>query len=318
MTTEATATYGQTMRALRTGGPSEAHGDMAFDEVKPHFYASSRVLIEDVRNTYAGYRTDDNPLGLVDRRGNPFGDLGQPGTNSSWLQLERAMSWTAYAAFEQTRPQLTGCPYHAALGNLGGVTLRPVDGNARGLDTLREVSVPGGMLAPALLVNLLRRMPAMAAIHGADATPEDLARNSATSLLKEPLRHPQQWARAFNFTLIGDTQPEDLSYSRKKFFPDDLIASYTKHTVNAAGKEQITWAKPTEDFTLRANVRVSSRVLGSEVDMTSDHVVTYPIGTRLGDIKTDEPTIGCPGNLLAYDMWTQAINTIVAKNFWQG
>lgn len=318
MTTEAMAAYGQAIRTLRAGGPSEAHGEMAFDEVKPHFYASSRVLIEDVRNTYASYRTDDNPLGLVDRRGNPFGDLGEPGADFSWLRLEQAMSWTAYAAFDQTQPQISGCPYHAALGNLGGINLQPVDNNEQGLDKLREVSLPGGMFAPALLVNLLRRMPAMAAIHGANSTPEDLARNSATSLLKEPMRHPQQWARAFSFTLIGDTQPEDLSYDRKKFFPDDLIASYTKRTVNAAGKEQITWAKPTEDFTLRANVRVASRVLGSETDLEGNHTITYPIGTRLGDIKTDEPTIGCPGNLLAYDMWAQAIDTIVAKSFWKG
>jgi hypothetical protein len=317
MSTKTFAIYGQAIRDLRNGTPGSAYPDMPFDEIKPHFYAASRVLIEDVREAYASFRTSDNPLGLVNRDGTPFGDLGEPGTSSAWLRLERAMSSTAYAAFNEAQPKLSGCPHHGALKNLAGVALQAIDNNERGLDRLREVSVPGATFAPALLVNLLRRLPAMAAIHGVSTQTEDLARTSATSLLKEPLRHPQQWARAFNFTLIGGTQESDLSYERKSFFPDDLISKYTKHTVNAAGKEQITWAKPTEDFTLRANVHVANRVLGSEMDMTGNHIMVYPIGTRLGDIKTDEPTIGCPGNLLAYDMWNQAIDTIVAKGFWQ-
>lgn len=165
-------------------------------------------------------------------------------------------------------------------------------------------------------MNLLKRMTAMRSINEANSGVEELARSSKYPLLREPLAHPQQHAKAFVFTLVDGISGTDFGFDRDEFMPDDVIQSYTHLTSNQQSNEAIGWSKPTEDFTIRASVKVADRLRGSEVE-DGDHITTYPIGTRLGDIVVTEPTVGCPGSQMAYQLWDRSIEIATAENLWQ-
>jgi hypothetical protein len=315
---EARHSYQQALRARHMGKTCELDGADEFLVSKPVFYADSRLLIDDVRRTYKHSRDKHPPYGLINRAGNTVESFGlRAGGASSWLRLESSLVATAEAAFNQTVSTVNACPYHETLRNLGSASLAPIDHNRRGLDRLREVTFPGARLAPANIVNILRRMPAIARLNRATISIEELAHNSARSLLSEPLRHPQQWAKAFTFCLGEGYEGSDLSLRRdESFMPDKLIALYTTLCLDPKGREYIRWSMPTADFVTRTEVRVANRLLGSEADLLGEHITSYPIGTRLGDIKVDEPTIGCPGSQMAYEMWAQTVDVIVGEGFW--
>lgn len=316
MSFETRRLYRQELRDRRSGKPTEMGLSTPFNETKAAFYADGRLIIDDVRAVYQGFREQYPPYGLVDRRKRPVTNFDSASA-SSWIRLESAISSTAKAAFDQAKPSLIdSCPYSGALQNLGRVPLAAIDGNHRGLDRLREVTAPGATLAPAIIINILRRVPAMAILHNATVSPEQLARNSAHSLLSEPLHHPQQYARAFVFCLGEGDGGTDRALRRDSFLPDELISAYTQLDIGVTGKERIKWSMPTTDFLTRAQLHIANRLLGSETDFKGDHITTYPIGTRLGDIEVHEPTIGCPGNEMAYEMWDQAIDVIVGEDLW--
>jgi hypothetical protein len=302
--------YRQALHNRAAGQVSSVGPNDLFYAVKPEFYADSTLLIRDVRQKYKHVATDEDQYGLVGYRGvdptNPF---------SPWSQLERALKMTARAAFDETASPVRACPYVPALKNLGAIPLAPIDGNEQGLDRLREVSFPGANFAPALIVNILRKIPAIAAIHGATASPENVARASARSLLDEPLHHPQQHAAAFVYCLTGSDTGGQMFFDRKLFLPAESIRSYTRLSVNSLGKQAVEWSKPTRDFTLQRPVTVANRLRGPEFE-GGDHTITYPAGTRLGNIMVNEPTIGCPGKRMAYDMWDQALDVIVGEKLW--
>lgn len=197
-----------------------------------------------------------------------------------------------------------------------GRKLEPIDHNERGLDTLREVSVPGGLAAPALVINLLRRIPAMARVHQATDSHEELA-NRSRGLLRDPLAHPQQHARAFMYCLTGEAEGDGFSFDRDQFLPDELIAKYIRLTTDRRGDERFDWSMPTSEFVVRAALDITSRTKGSEHDHTGDHITSYPAGIKLGDIAIDEETIGCPGSPVAYYLWSKGIHVVMAENLWE-
>ncbi len=316
MSSEARRDYGEQLRQRKAGVPSSLDPSASLTEAKPHFYADAHILVDNVREVYANFRSTAPPYGLVQPNGEPFTGFSQP-MNKDWVPLERLLSSTAQKAFEAVIPPETGCPYHGALQNLGHIPLKPLVSQSTGTERLREIVFPGAQFAPATIVNILRRMPAMARANGASVDTETLARNSAHTLLQEPLHHPQQYAKAFTFCLGDGLRGSDFVLDRNSFMPSDIIESYTQLGTNLSGQEAVEWSQPTTNFVLRADVHVANRLEGLERDMQGDHIVVYPVGTRLGDIKVDEPTIGCPGSQLAYDMWDQAIDVIVAERLWE-
>ncbi len=315
MISNARREYGGQIRERKTGVASTLGSDATLIEAKPHFYADARLLIDRVREVYAGYRSIAPPYGLFDAKGEPFRGFGD--RERRWVNLERLISATARKAFEAVAPPETGCPYHNALQNLGHIPLQPSTAQEPDVERLREVVFPGAQFAPATIVNILKRMPAMATAHRASLDTETLARNSNRTLLQEPLHHPQQHAKAFTFCLADGMGGTDWIIDRDNFMPDDVIDGYTKLGTNAAGHEAIVWSIPTVDFVLRASVHVANRIEGPEAEMNGDHITLYPAGTRLGAIALNEPTIGCPGSQLAYDMWDQATDVIANEDLWQ-
>ena len=312
MTTDARAEYGRQLGARKAGHPSELDGSATFPEAKPHFYADARRMIDDVREAYTGFRQTLPPYGLMDMRGEVL--TGFSDRNRAWTQLEQAMSRTVRHAFEIVEPP--SCPYHESLGNLGAMALNAAQPQAPDQERLREITYPGGALAPATIVNMLKRMPAMAAANGATVSTEELARNSAHPLLYEPLHHPQQLAKAFTFSIADGVRGTDFALDRDSFMPGGVIRRYTKLGHDVLGREVIDWRIPTRAFVLRANVGVADRIAGSEADFSGDHITVWPIGTRIGDIEVTEPTVGCPGSQMAYDMWDQAVDVIVGEGLW--
>jgi len=307
--------YQAVVQARRQGLPPQVDEHSTLPEIKPEFYFDGRSIIRDVLGTLVAYRSQHPPYGLVDYRGNTLHSIDP--ARQPWKVLEEAMSDTVSLAFDETVPSLQACPYHVAFKNTTGYSVRPVDHNEYGLDDLRELTVPGGRLAPTLIVNLMRRMPAMARLNGSSASIVDLARNSERSLLTEPLGHPQQHARAFMFTLGDGSNGTDFRLDRSRFMPDEVINKYTRLDTGPDGAQRIEWALSTEDFILRASVRVPDRTQASTFSpRLGDAATIYPIGTRLGDIAVTEPTIGCPGNQMAYYMWQQAAEVASAENLW--
>lgn len=313
MSSSARREYGEQLRLRKRGVAGSLSPEASLIDAKPHFYADARLLTDEVRKVHSKFRTSAPPYGLVDHLGHPIDTI----TKGSWTGLEQMLAATAQHAFEVVTPPQTGCPYHETLRNLGSIPLRPVNPSSPDKEHLRSLVFPGAMFAPATIVNILKRMPTIARLNRATVDSETLARNSAHTLLHEPLHHPQQLAKAFTFTLADGAGGTDGALNRNMFMPEDVITAYTELGENAVGHEAIVWSKPTEDFTLRANVRVANRLAGSERDQSGEHITMYPIGTRLGDIVLDEPTIGCPGSLFAYDMWEQAIDVIVGEGFWE-
>jgi hypothetical protein len=309
MTTRSRREYGEQLKLRKTGVPGDLEADASLVDAKPHFYADARVLIDSVRGAYNELR-DTYPYGLVGFR------KFNPNPRLSWLQLEGYMRASAQRAFETVAVPATGCPYHPALKNLGSMSLNPEITQSSDKQRLREIVYPGGAFAPTTIVNILSRMPAIAVANQATVGVEELARNSARTLLHEPLRHPQQHAKAFSFCLADGFGGSDSALVRSSFMPEEVIEDYTQLGLDQAGREAIEWSRPTADFLLRASVRVANRLEGSERDSEGDHIAIYPAGTRLGDIRVDEPTIGCPGSQLAYDMWDQAVDAIVGEGLW--
>lgn len=202
------------------------------------------------------------------------------------------------------------------MGIIPSTPLTSYDHDVRGVDSLRARVVPGAQFAPALIVNLISRMHMLKQLHGAQSAHWDLAQHSAKSLLEEPLLHPQQWAKAFIFTLARGYGNEDAAMHRDTFLDEETAAKYTElRTDPRTGREVIGWALPTEDFILRAAVKVADRTRGNEME-AGDHQQVYPMGTRLGDITVTEPRIKCPGFRLAYAMWDTAVDVAIQENLW--
>lgn len=308
---EARLQYSEALRARRAGIASELGADATLLGVKPDFYADARILSEDALRVFEDLKGQFPPYGLVNRMGEPLLDL--KASPKPWLQLYGALSSTGHYVFEQAKPTIESCPYHKILDDRLGKTypgLSPFDNNERGLDTLRNTVTPGGELNAPLFASLISRMPALQRLHGSTSDPEAFARNSQ-SLLREPLAHPQQWAAAFVYSL--GTLTELLT---DKYLNDELARSYTRLEQLPNGQERLAWAIPTEEFTTRFEVRVADRTQGSETDRDGDHWTTYPVGTKLKDIKVAEPTIGCPGDQLARAMWDRIVDVAVGENLW--
>lgn len=216
-------------------------------------------------------------------------------------------------AVDRANPGVSACPYHEAIATKLGSTaipLAPLDGNTRGLDTLRGVVEPGAVFASTLTTSLIRRLPALQALHGDRSDQVEFAHNSV-SLLREPLRHPQQMAAAFVMSLATFR-----TLGSSMFLEDERALAYTKVEADPFGGNRLAWSIPTEDFTLLYPVSVPSRTLGSERDRKGDHVREYPIGTRIGDIEVDEPTLGCPGNQFATALWHRTVDIAAQENLW--
>ncbi len=232
------------------------------------------------------------------------------------MQLTYALKFSGRAAMDRAVAPIESCPYHEVLASkLGGtaVALTPQDNNERGIDTLRSVATPAAELNAPVFTALVRRLPAIQRLHGSSTNPASFARNSV-GLLDEPLNHPQQWAKAFAYSL-GSL---DEIISGDGFLDDEVAREFTRVVQRPHHGEALEWAQPTENLTLRQAVDVPSRVLDSELSpITSSSVTMYPVGTRLGDIRVDEPTIGCPGNQLAYTMWNRAIDVAAGEGLWQ-
>lgn len=309
---ESKSQYLDALRRRRQGITSALGAEATFDTLKPEFYADARVFSEDALKTFEGFEATHPPYGLVDYKGNPITHLRHEYRNP-WVVLNYALKSTAHVALEKTKPPIDHCPYHEVLSaKLGGTypQLNPYDNNERGLDAFRAVITPGGELNSPLFVSLVRRMPALQTLHGSTSSNEEFARRSV-AILREPLTHPQQWAKAFVYSLGRLT-----TILTERFLDDELALQYTKIEETPEG-DRLNWAIPTADFTIKQDVDVVSRVLGSELDRTGEHITIYPVGTRLGDIEVDEPTFGCPGNLLAVAMWQRTIDVVVGERLWQ-
>jgi hypothetical protein len=310
MSVEARQEFQAALRARRNGESSQLDGSEPFETVKPEFYADANQLVGNVTETYKQISTQapyDSITASVPRLERL----------SPWLRLELALARTATAAFNQTEPPKGGCPYTGSLDNLGSVRLKPVAGNRPELDSLRAVSAFGAVTAPALITNLQRRMPDMAALNGATDDVEGVARNSARSLLAEPMSHPQRWAAAFVFCLAGNGDGQDILRWRDRFMLEELIRTHTRLGTLPDGRQRVEWKMPTKDFVTRTGIVVVNRLLGPAADTTGDHATPYPAGTRLGDIPDDgEPTIGCQGREMAYAMWNHSLRLIARDELW--
>lgn len=316
MSSTARQQFGHVLAARKQGIASDADESTPFADLKPEYYADAKLLSGAVLEVFEGYRDTHPPYGLVDARGNTVTEIQPTRRFGRWMGLEVVFNSTMRAAFNEADSPVPSCPYHEVIGRkLGRAMLDPKDDNRQGIDTLREVSAPGGLAAAALVVNLLKRMPAMKDIHGATEEVSALAVNSKRTLLSKPLSHPQQHAKAFVFTLVDGMMGTDITFDRDLFLPDGLIRAYTNLQSNRMINEAIGWSTSTEDFRLRANVRVANRLLGPEFE-DGEHQITYPIGTRLGDIQVSEPTIGCPGSQMAYTLWDRAIEVATAEELW--
>lgn len=307
--------YSDAIARARTGEASTIpDAETPFGEVKVDFYADARVVSEAVLGVLKSFETITNPHGLVNKEGEP--DMGWMYEEDPWEGLEHALYNTISVAFGRVQPPLAACPYHFMLAEkMHQSNLRPKIDNVSGLETLRSTIAPGGLAAPALTVGLVRRMPAMRLVHGLDTPSAELARNSR-GLLKAPLAHAQQHAKAFMFTLVNGSSKSNFTFSREKFLPIDVIRENTKATITRGGREKIEWSKPTSEFVLRGGVTVPSRVKGSSKVREGDHMQFYPIGTKLGDIVVDEPVFGCPGDMMAYWIYDKTINIAEAENLW--
>lgn len=309
---EARIQYVEALKARRAGVASELGSDAMFLDVKPELYADARILSEDAHRVFEELKEQFPPYGLVDPTGTSL--EGLKAAAMPWHQLNRALSDTGHYVFEQATPSVSSCPYHRVLASRLGSTrppLAPFDYDERGLDTLRNVVTPGGELNAPLFTSLIRRMPALQRLHGGTLDLEVFARNSQ-SLLREPLSHPQQWAKAFVYTL--GSLPELLT---DRFLNDNLARYYTKLEYSGSAKERLAWAIPTDEFATRFEVKVADRPRGSEATPIGDHWTTYPVGTQLKNIEINEPTIGCPGDKLARAMWERAIDVAVGEGLWE-
>lgn len=311
MSKEAIEQYHSELRDRRMGIPSSVNGEASFIEAKPPFYADARLLSESALEVFNKLPETHPPYGLAYPDGNPVKTLMDG--ESPWISLFYGLRSTGRFVMEEAIPGTTVCPYHEVLqAHLGSTVpeLRPMDHNLYGLDTLRAVSTPGAELNASLFVSLIRRLPALRTLHGDSSDLEDFSRASV-AILREPLAHPVARAAGFVYSLGSITQ-----LLQPSFFADELALNFT-HVETVSGRNRLNWSKPTEDLTLLQGVYVSDRVNGSELD-ANDQKTYYPRGTRLGDIDVEsgEPTLGCPGNKLAFAMWDRLVDVALAESLW--
>lgn len=320
MSRDGLSRFGEALADRRAGLPHATGPDTPFADVKPQFYADAYNLANAGLKAWETMGVAHPPFGFVNRQGETITSIRKPGMAepSRWMALESMMANTARVVFAETTPQVAVCPYAPVLRDAVGIITpsTSMDGDVHGLDTLRGAVSPGAFFAPTLIVNLIRRMHMLKQLHGARTSHWSLAGNSAKSLLDEPLRHPQQWAKAFMFTLARGMDDEDNYMLRDTFLDETVARRYTELRVDdQTGRESIGWALPTEEFILRAAVKVADRTRGHE-RQPGDHQRTYPVGTRLGNIEITEPTVKCPGFRLAYAMWDSALHAAVRENLW--
>ena len=309
---EAIDQYKNALKARRAGVASELGAEATLLEIKGDYYADARMLSEDALLVFEDIKSEFPPYGLMGMSGEPLTDLQD--SSRPWYDLTRALSATGQLVFDRAIPSIVQCPYHQVLTDTVGKTyppLSPMDNDERGLDTFRNAVTPAAKLNAPFFTSIIRRMPALQELHGSHTDPELFARNSI-SLLREPLSHPQQWAAAFVYSL-GALQ-ELLT---DEFLGNNIALTYTKLEKLPDGTERLAWAIPTEDFTTRFEIRVADRTRGSEIQQKADHVTVYPVGTRLKDIKVDEPVIGCPGDQLARANWNRTIDVVVGEGLWR-
>lgn len=308
--------YSRQLKLRRQGIPSDLDPNASWTETKPHYYADARHLISRVVEQYRSFAESAPPLGILNHQGQPVAKE----QIKRWRDLEVAMASTVFRAFNLVDLEGISCPYaDPGLRNIGGIISRPKTDSKQEPSARRllEVTLPGGLFAPATIVNIVKRIPAMAKIHGSTLPPDVLASNSSATLLHEPLHHPQQWAKAFSFCLASPARDgEDIAIDRNHFMDSEIIAAYTRLGVNSAGLEAVIWSRPTSEFSLLTNVNVADRSAGPEFVYEGEHRATYPTGTRLGEISVNEPTLGCPGSVLAYEMWHQTIEVANATDLW--
>lgn len=147
--------------------------------------------------------------------------------------LEVMLKGAVAESFNAISTDAPSCPYHEILNRkLGRRSIAEMVDVSEDQRTLLETSLPGGYEAPVLITNLISRMDAAARVHGTDVKTHVLAKNSS-GLLHEPLRHPQQWAKAFVFTLVDPDSiltmgGEAFTFRRESgFLSDEILAEYT-------------------------------------------------------------------------------------------
>lgn len=310
--------YRDALQIRRQGGDL-AVVSLEWPSIKPLFYADSRILSEGALKVFDQLEETHPPFGLVDEEGESITDLFAE-TNLTpfygpWSNLNTALRTTGRYVMETALPGIESCPYAGVLQEKLQPTrpdLKPFDHDERGLDTLRSVATPGAMLNASLFTSLIRVMPRLARLHGETRSNQEQFAINSVHLLNEPLSHPQQRAAAFVFCLgsLGELL-------KSGFLPDELAQEYTKIEPSNKGGNRLAWAIPTQDFRLRAPVTVTSRVESSERNTDTSLRASYPIGTRLGDIAVDEPTIGCPGNRLAHAVWQRTVKVVVNQSLWE-
>lgn len=286
--------YLQALTDRRNNVPHPHLEGAPFEAQKPIYYADARLLVGAAIHEWDSMAEEFGPYGMVDRRERAV----RVGGLRSWNGLEASLMATVRLAIARVSTDQNACPYEAVAS--------PSEESCQ--KGVKEVSMLGGMSAVTLMVNLARKMPAIARLHRAKSATETLARNSWRTLLQEPLGHPQQYAMPFMFCL-GKSVGNLRRLQRNTFLPDDLIERYTTLTP-AAGGEAVAWNGPTLDFTLQSPVEVMSR-------SHPGNARNYVAGTRLGDIETDEFTLGCPGSQLAYRMYQRTLTAIASERLWE-
>ncbi len=210
--------FGEALAARRSGAECPAGPATPFDELKPDFYADSWGLSENVLDEWENLTAKNPPLGLVGRQGEPIKAFEH---SDPWMQLELGLMSTISRAINQADSPIEDCPYHQVLSEK--LTPRRMVGHdlddERGLGVFRGVYAPGGLAAPALIAGLLRRTEAIRDYHGATKPSEQLAKDSARSLLRAPLAHSQQHARAFMFAIADSMDGTEYGISRTGLCP---------------------------------------------------------------------------------------------------
>lgn len=287
-----------------------SHCPVDWSEVKAEFYKDAQDLGLEILKII---KNDD----IVIPEDNINANRHRP-----FYALETTLKSTMMEAYGKAA--LTGtdtCPYADILKEK--LTRKKVAKNTNITDDRRvflESAIPGGYEAPVLIANLIGRMKDASAVHGVDANPYELAKNSI-GLIRQPLRHPQQWAKAFMFTLVDTDMilmngKDVFTFRREDFLPNEILAEYTKISMSAFGP-QLQWSIPIEDFTLKApSIVIHSRTSGTETDPNSSGTRVYEQGTRLGDISVDEKTLTCPGKPLANFLWKKGVELAQENKLW--
>jgi hypothetical protein len=179
--------YREGLTRANLGSPSPLDGSATLEEVKLDFYPDARMLLDDASFAFDLLTEEFAPYGLVSPDGEPITQL--PHGRLGWTQLARGLQYGTRLVLNRVIPPVSACPYHEVLESRLGTAdmgLEPQDANEYGLDTFRDVILPGGLFAPTTILGMLRQMPALQELHGARTPIQELARNSGRSLLTEP------------------------------------------------------------------------------------------------------------------------------------